>query len=70
MIRWGKVKKILGNEVRISVCSLARSGKKYKLVKKEKIFSIIPGFTTNLKIGEEVAVHWGHIIKKLNKSII
>ncbi len=68
MIRWGKVKKISGNEARISVYSLARSGKGYKLVKKEKSFSIIPGFTSKLRIGEEVAVHWGHVIKKLNKS--
>lgn len=68
MIRWGKVKKILEKEVLINVFSLARSGKGYKLVTKEKGFTIIPGFTNKLKIGEEVAVHWGHIIKKLNKS--
>lgn len=68
MIRWGKVKKISEKKVLINVLSLERSGKGYKLVIKEKVFVLIPGFTTKLKIGEEVAVHWGHIIKKLKKS--
>lgn len=68
MIRWGKVKKISEKDVLINVFSLARLGKGYKLVTKEKGFTIIPGFSTKLKIGDEVAVHWGHVIKKLNKS--
>ena len=68
MIRWGKIKSVSENKAKVSVYSLARSEKGYKLVKKEKNFLIIPGFTTKLKSGDEVAVHWGHIIKRLNKS--
>jgi hypothetical protein len=65
MIRWGKVKKIEGDKVTVSLNSLKKVRGKYELVVIEERFASIPGFIKMLMIGDVVTVHWGLVTKRL-----
>ncbi len=69
MIRWGKVQKISKNHAAINLNSLKVVGKgKYKLVKIKENVPFDNQIIKNLKISDNVAVHWNMVIKKLTKS--
>ncbi|MBP6993997.1 hypothetical protein KBB12_02040 [Candidatus Woesebacteria bacterium] len=68
MIRWGKVTRV-DKSGKIHV-ALQRFSKTYKLTISSEIFAknTSPFFTP--KVGDTVAVHWGHIVKKLTQREI
>ncbi len=66
MIRWGKVKKIKGDEAEVALKSLAKKDQRYKLIELKEKHPFDPRFFSNLRAGDVVAVHWRQIVKKLS----
>jgi hypothetical protein len=69
MIRWGKIKKIFRNKAAIELNSLKNINKNsYTLTQVETLTPIDLLLTSNLRIGDMVAVHWNLIVKILTKE--
>jgi hypothetical protein len=69
MIRWGKVEKITGKKAIISLNSLKKKTKNtYSLIKTRTKIPYKLWLTKDLKIGDNVAVHWNLIVKILTKK--
>jgi hypothetical protein len=67
MIRWGKVEKIIKNKAWIELNSLEKKSG-YRLVKNRQEIPFDSDITSDLKVGNSVAVHWNMIVKKLTKD--
>lgn len=65
MIRWGKVKSIGTNTIKVNLYSLKKLANFYKLAQKDASANYIPRFLPNLQVGEIVAVHWNQAVKLL-----
>lgn len=68
MIRWGKViAEKADSKIVISLKKLSQSKKGYKLKSVKEVMSseACPFFKP--KVGDLVAVHWGHVVKRLTK---
>jgi hypothetical protein len=68
MIRWGRVEKIIGEKVVVSLNSLKKIKNKYSLIKIKAKIPFKSWLTESLKVGDIVAVHWNLVIKILTKK--
>jgi hypothetical protein len=68
MIRWGKVKKIGKSKLTLKLNSLKRVGKSYKLTLKKGSFTYRADFLLELKVEDNVAVHWKQVVKILTQN--
>lgn len=77
MLRWGRVTRVKSDKVKVistllvSFLSRKRSASTsgiYKLVEKEAQFKADPQLIGDLKVGDQVVVHWGWVAKRLRKQ--
>jgi hypothetical protein len=69
MIRWGKIKlKVKREKLKVDLYSLEKSSSRYKLVKKEEMVKFDPIMVGDLKISDEVLVHWGWVVEKVKSE--
>jgi hypothetical protein len=69
MIRWGKVLMVKADgTVTASLKQLTQSGAGYKLTKVKTTLSAGSSPFFKPKVGEIIAVHWGHIVKRLARK--
>lgn len=68
MIRWGKVVAVKAEgEIVMSLKQLTQSKKGYKLKSIKEVVSTEACPFFKPKIGDLVALHWGHVVKKLTQ---
>lgn len=67
MIRWGEVTTRSEEGIELMLTKLTKSKERYKLTSVKEKYSIdaCPFFSP--RVGDTVAVHWGHVVKKLTK---
>jgi hypothetical protein len=69
MIRWGTVQSLSKKEAAVKLNSLKfKKSSAYSLTQIQTTIPFNPKFTPGLKVGDTVAVHWGLIVKILNKQ--
>ena len=68
MIRWGEVRANLNGRIEIILTKLTKIKDRYKLtsVKEQMSTEACPFFSP--KVGDTVAIHWGHVVKRLTKQ--
>ena len=67
MIRWGEVTTKSEEGIELMLTKLTKSKERYKLTSVKEKYSIdsCPFFSP--RVGDTVAIHWGHVVKKLTK---
>jgi hydrogenase maturation factor len=69
MVRWGKVKSIINSQkLKIEAVKLKKQNDQYILGNKISDYKYYSQLVGKLKIGDQVAVHWGWIAKKITQK--
>ncbi len=68
VIRWGEVKKIDKLSATVKLNSLKKVGGLFRITQITETFPYIPSFVTDMKVGDNVTVHWKQITKMLTKE--
>lgn len=68
MIRSAEILAVLDDKVKVNAEKLLKKQNDYTIEKKDEIVNYEQRMVGNLKIGDQVALHWGGVAMKLNKD--